>query len=211
MTLQRPGQGNRSRLSSQRGFTLVELVVVMGLAIVVLGVPLGFVVLSLGQQNVSSSRSVAATQEQVGLEQMDRDIRQALASPSSTFTWGSTSASVQVYVPTAGSGGALTQKVTWSCTFGATGSCTRQVDSGTPVTLMSNVENITFAPVDGTGSTLGGSGPSYTASNPAYVGITVMVLDTSQLDHSSSPSHAVPGINNWLTVQDGIDLRNNSL
>jgi prepilin-type N-terminal cleavage/methylation domain-containing protein len=211
MTLQGPGQGNRSRLSSQRGFTLIELVIVMGLGIIVIGVPLLFILLSLSQQNVSSSRSAAATQEQVGLERMDRDIRQAVASPSSTFSWGSTSASVQVYVPVAGSGGASTQKVTWSCTFGAAGSCSRQVDSGAPVTLMTGVENVTFAPLDGTGSALGGSGPSYAATNPAYVGITVKVLDTSQLDHSSSPSQPVPGINNWLTLQDGIDLRNNSL
>jgi hypothetical protein len=198
----------RRRLACSRGYTLAEVVIVMALSTVVFGVPLTFIVLSLTQQNVSSSRSVAATQEEVGLERLDRDIRQALASPSSTFTWGSTSASVSMYVPVAGTGGGSSQQITWSCTFPA-GSCTRTAGSGSAVTEITNVQSVTFAPVDTSGNALGGGGPTYTASNPAYVGITLKVADISQLDRTGT--HTVAGVTNPVTLQDGIDLRNNSL
>lgn len=193
------------------GYTLIEVVWVMALTFVVVGIPLTFIVLSLTQQNTSSSRAVAATQAEVGLQRLDRDIRQALSSPASTFTWGPSSASVQLYIPVPGSGGESSEQVAWTCSFGAAGSCTRQVGNGSAVSEIGNVENVSFAAVDSSGNKLGGTSAPYTASNPAYVGITIKVLDLSQLDNTRPASHAVPGINNWLTLQDGIDLRNNSL
>jgi prepilin-type N-terminal cleavage/methylation domain-containing protein len=202
---------SRERSSDERGYTLIELVIVMALAVVVVGAPMALIVLSLKQQNVSSSRSVAATQEQIGLERLTRDLRQVVPNTTSTFAWSSSAASVTFTLPVPGTQAASTELVTWSCTFGAAGSCTRQVDSGTAVKEIANVESVSFAPVDASGNSLGGSGPSYDASNPAYVGITVKVLDVSQLDNTASPSHSVPGVSNWITVQGGVDLRNNSI
>ena len=199
----------RDRLSDERGYTVIELVVVMALSTLVVAAPLFFIVLSLQQQNVSSSRSVAATQVQTGLERLTRDLRQVEPSTTTTFTWSGTSASATFTMPVPGTQGASTESVTWSCTFGATGTCTRQVGTGTAVKEIANVESVSFAPVDASGSVLGGSGPSYSATSPAYVGITVKVLDVSQLDSTSS--HAVSGVSNWITVQGGVDLRNNSL
>jgi prepilin-type N-terminal cleavage/methylation domain-containing protein len=198
-------------VSDERGYTLIELLIVMTLGVIVVAGPLVFIVLSLRQQNVSSSRSVAATQEQTGLERLTRDLRQLVPGTTSTFTWTSTAASATFTLPVPGTQAATTESVTWSCAFGATGTCTRQVGTGTAVKEISNVESVSFAPVDASGSSLGGSGPSYSAMNPAYVGITVKVLDVSQLDSTGSPSHAVQGVSNWITVQGGVDLRNNSL
>lgn len=199
------------RMKDERGYTLTELVVVMALAVIVVAAPLVFIVLSLKQQNVSSSRSVAATQVQTGLERLSRDLRQVVQSTTSTFTWSSTAASATFTLPVPNTQAASTESVTWSCTFGAAGTCTRKVGSGTAVKEIANVESVSFAPVDASGNALGGSGPPYSATSPAYVGITVKVLDVSQLDGTASPSNAVQGVSNWITVQGGVDLRNNSL
>jgi hypothetical protein len=83
------------------------------------------------------------------------------------------------------------------------------VSAGSQVKEISNVENVGFAPVSSSGATLGGASAPYTATNPAYVGITVSVLDLSQFDRTAS--HAVRGINNWVTLQAGVNLRNNTL
>ena len=210
------------RIASTRdeaGYTLIELVIVMALSVIVVGAPMTFIVLSLKQQNVSSSRSVAATQEQIGLERLTRDLRQVVQGTTSTFTWSGSSASATFSLPQPNTQGTstlpLTESVTWSCTFGDAGSCTRQVitgpDAGPAVKQIANVEAVSFAPVDASGNSLVGSGPPYSASNPAYVGITMKVLDVSQLDSTASPSNAVQGVSNWITVQGGVDLRNNSI
>jgi hypothetical protein len=89
------------------------------------------------------------------------------------------------------------------------------------VTEFRNIENLSFAPVDATGNGLGGSAAPYSATNPAYVAITVQELNVSQLDNTASPSHSVECSNglatcttptsSYITAQDGVDLRNNSL
>lgn len=203
------------RLRSERGYSLIEAVVVMALAVLVVGAPLAFILLSLKQQNATSSRAVAATQEETGLQRLTRDLRQAVANTAS-LTWSSTSATATMTIDTPGSGGGSTESVTWSCSFGNGGSCTRQVNSGTAVTELSNVESLSFSPLDTSGNSLGGSSSPYSAtdssSDPiAYVGITIQVLDLSQLDHTSAPSHAVPGVSNAITVRDGVSLRDNAI
>jgi prepilin-type N-terminal cleavage/methylation domain-containing protein len=198
--------------NGERGYTMIELLVVMVASVIVIGLPMMFVVVSLTQQNVSVSRAVAATQEDVGLGRLTRDLRQVVPSTTaaSTFTWSSTVATASFTMPTPGTGNGSTQTVVWSCTFGDTGTCTRAVSGGTAVKEISNVEGVSFSPLDANGNPLGGAGPSYSATNPAYVGITLQVLDVSQLDNTPSPSHVVRGISNWITVRDGVALRGNS-
>jgi prepilin-type N-terminal cleavage/methylation domain-containing protein len=207
------GTGDRkSELrTGECGYTLIELVVVMAVSVIVVGGPMAFIVLSLTQQNAASSRSAAAAQEEVGLARLTRDLRQVVPATTTSFTWSSSSASASFTVPQPGTEGGSTQSVTWSCSFGAAGSCTRQVGAGTQVKELSNVESVSFAPVDASGNALGGSTSPYSATNPAYVGLTVKVLDVSQLDNAVSPSRPAPGVSNWITLQDGVDLRNNSL
>ncbi|MHB8658515.1 MAG: PulJ/GspJ family protein [Solirubrobacteraceae bacterium] len=205
----RKARPSRAPRGEQCGYTLVELLVVMTLAVIVVGVPMSFIVLSLTQQNVASSRSTAAVQEELGLARLTRDLREVVPSTTTTFTWGPSSASVTFTIPVAGTGAASTQTVTWSCDFAPTGSCTRQVGSGNTVRELIGVQGVTFSPVDASGHQLGGSTAPYTAQNPAYVAITVKVQDTSQSDPSASAG--VSGVGNPLILQDGVDLRNNSL
>ena len=190
---------------------MIELLVVIVGTVFVVGATLTFLVVSLKQQNVTASRSAAATQEEVGLARLTRDLRQVVPSTTSTFTWSGTTAAASFTLPSPGTGGASTQTVVWSCSLGPAGTCTRAVNGGTAVKEIANVEVLSFSALDESGNTLGGAGPSYSATNPAYVGITVQVLDVSQLDNTSSPSHAVTGVSNWITAHDGVDLRNNSL
>lgn len=191
------------------GYTLVELVIVAALALVVVGAPLTFVVVSLQQQNVGSSRVAAANQEEVAMARLTRDLRQVVPGSTTTFTWSSTSASVTMTLPVPGSGGASTESVSWSCSPNAagTGTCTRAVNSGTAVVELSNARTVSFAPVDSAGNSLGGSTSPYTATNPAYVGITFSVLDVSQLDRGAT--HAVQGVAHPITLQDGVELLSN--
>jgi prepilin-type N-terminal cleavage/methylation domain-containing protein len=204
-----PARARRSlvgRLAGQRGYTLIELVIVMALSIVVVGGPMSFIVFSLGQQNVGSSRSAAVEQESVGLTRLTRDIRQVVPGTTSTFSWSSTAAtaSASMTLPVPGSGGASTETVVWSCSWATLpGTCTRQVNGGTAVKELTNVDSLSFAPLSDQGAVLASP-----ASNPAYVGITMQVLGISQLD--TGFSHSEADIRNPITLQDGVDLRANT-
>jgi hypothetical protein len=183
----------------------------MALAIVVVGLPMSFIVLSLRQQNVAASRAEAATQAELGLGRLTRDLRQIAPNTAATFTWSSTGAGASFTLPQPGTQGATNETVVWSCSFGATGTCTRAVDGSAAVIEIRNVADLALTATDATGDQLGGTGPLYTATDPAFVGITLKVLDLSQLDSTATPSHGVSGINNPITVEDGVEIRNNSL
>jgi prepilin-type N-terminal cleavage/methylation domain-containing protein len=199
----------RTRRGQEHGYTLIELLIVMALSVVVVGGPMAFVVLALTQQNVSSSRSAAVEQESVGMSRFTRDLRQVVPSTTSTFTWNSTgtSATASMTLPVPGSGGASTETVVWSCTAAvpplSTGTCTRQVNSGSAIPEVTGVSSVTFSPVNDTGSAL-----TSPATNPAYVGITMKVFDISQLD--AGQTHTVTGITNPIVLEDGVALRNNT-
>jgi prepilin-type N-terminal cleavage/methylation domain-containing protein len=196
----------RSRCAEQRGYTLIELLVVMALSTVVVGVPLAFVILSLKQQNVAASRSAGVEAESVGLNRLTRDLRQIAPNTTSTFTWGGTSATASMTLPVPGSDGATTETVVWSCTglgSSGTGTCTRTVNGGTAVQEITDVVNLTFAPVSAAGSSL-----TSTASNPSYVGITLQVLPANQLDPTATNPN--DGIVNPIILEDGVALRNNA-
>jgi prepilin-type N-terminal cleavage/methylation domain-containing protein len=192
-------------LADDRGYTLIEMLIVMALSIIVVGVPMAFVVLSLNQQNVGSSRAAAVQQEAVGLGRLTRDLRQVVPNTTSTFTWSPTAASASMTLPVPGTGGASNESVVWSCSFASagTGTCTRSVNSGSPVLEVRNVDSLSFAPVDDAGNALASA-----ATNPSYVGITLQVQGTSQLDASGTT--AATGIQHPITLTDGVDLRNNT-
>lgn len=202
-----PARATRSlvgRFVGERGFTLVELLLVMALSIVVVGGPLAFIITSIDQQNASSSRVAAVEQASAGLAQLTRDIREVVPGTTSTFTWGGTSASASMTLPVPGSDGASTETVAWTCSFASLpGTCTRTVNAGTAVTELANVDSVAFSALSDQGGTL-----SSPASNPSYVGITMKVLDISQLD--AGATHTVTGVRNPITLQDGVDLRANT-
>jgi type II secretory pathway pseudopilin PulG len=202
---------DRGRLSDQAGFTLIELLWYMVLSTIVIGAPLYFIVTSINQQNTASSRAVAARQAEFGLQQMVRDLREAVGVDSTGATLNvtvsnptSSTTAVSFYVPTAGSNSS-SQQITWTCpSTGAVsvGNCTRQLGSGsgaTSRTEITGVQSLTF--LNSSGNAL-----SLPATNPGYLGLKLSVQDTSQLD--TSHSTPVTGATNPILIQTGVDLRN---
>jgi Tfp pilus assembly protein PilW len=210
MTLQGPGQGHLIRLRRERGVTLVELLWYIVLSLVVIVGPLYFIVTSLRQQNAAASRTSVARQAETGLEQLVRDLRQAMPQDASgnalTVTvmnpTGSTT-SISFDIPTPGNA-TTPQVITWTCpSSGATvaGTCTRQLGSGSAATRINDVTSATFAPTDSSGAAM-----TLPATNPAYMNVTVTLQGTSELD--TGGTHTAAGVNNLIKVQTGIDLRN---
>lgn len=180
--------------------TLIELLVAMSMAIVVLGAPLTFMIVSLHQHNDVVSRTDAVRDAEVGLDKLMRDLRQADPTQTISMTWSGGTASAVFYTPTPGTAGASDQKVTWTCTANST--CTRQVGTGAATVQIFHVTSITFAPKDANGNTM--TSPVSTANPPVYVGITLLVPPISQdgSAHSAKPS----GITNDVTLTAGVDL-----
>lgn len=195
------------RLAGERGYTLVEMLVAMVLGIVVVGGPIALIIVSLSQQNATSSRTVAARQAEVGLERLTRDLRQAqnLPDPTTgvnatpvTVTYGSGSSTATLNVDP---NGAASGAVVW--TRSAAGACTRKQGSAAAVPLINGVTSATFTPLARDGTTLTSG-----STDPAFLNIQIKVQVTSQLD--AGQTHAVSGVNHPITVQDGVALRNYS-
>jgi Tfp pilus assembly protein PilW len=190
------------RLAHQRGVTLIELVFAMSLAIVVIGAPLTFMVVSLHQHNTVISRTDAVRDAEVGLDRLMRDLRQADPTQSVSLTWASGSASAVFYILTPGTAGASDQKITWTCSANA--SCTRQVGTGSVTTQIKYVTSTSFAPKDANGNTL----TSGSSTTPAYVGITLTMKGVSQ--DGTAKAVAARGITQPITLSAGVDLWGNT-
>jgi Tfp pilus assembly protein PilW len=174
---------------------MVELMVALCAGLLVVVIPLAWIVVSIHSSNTASSRALSATQAETGLQALTRDLREAAS--TSTFTWGASSASATLSIPTPGNPSAL-EAVTWSCSFDG-GACTRQVGTSTAIPEIKNVASLTFAPTDPNGNAL-----SSPATSPAYVGITLQVQNASSLDRTSiTPVSSKP-----ITLADGAYLRN---
>jgi Tfp pilus assembly protein PilW len=195
--------------TDERGFTVIEILLYAALSLVVIVGPLLYLLTTIRQQNSVSSRAYTARQAEFGLEQMVRDLREAMASDSTGASLNLTvsnpttsTTAVSFYIPTPGSD-TTAQQITWTCpSTGATsaGNCTRTVGSSSRIEIV-GVKSATFAPTSASGASM-----TLTATNPAYLGITLNVQITSQLD--SSQSRAVSGVSNPVVVQTGVDLRN---
>jgi hypothetical protein len=192
----RLGRLVRRVAGDERGWSLVELMIVCGIAIVVVGVPLTLSVQAVIGQNRATSRSAATNRVEVGVAQMLHDLRHAVT-PSTVTSTGAT-----LTLPVRSVAGGVipgTQTVTWACTSG--GSCTRQVGA-TTTTVIPYVVSASFAPVSGTGATT----PPIT--DPAYVSVTVSVLNSNE---SGNRAAQVTGTSAAITVTDGVALRNFAL
>ncbi|MEA2298332.1 MAG: hypothetical protein QOF77_1268 [Solirubrobacteraceae bacterium] len=195
----------RRRLRGEAGFTLNETLLAMALAVIVVGGPMSFIIVSLNQQNTVSSRSVAAREAQVGLAQLTHDLREAQYITDSSgadttpvaLSSTATTATASFYLPIAGSPSAAGSHVVWTCsTVAAT--CTRAVGAGSAIPQIRGVTGATFT---GTSS----AGAAATA-NPAYVSISVQASVLNLNDHTGTTT--LPGTNNSITLQDGVTLRN---
>jgi Tfp pilus assembly protein PilW len=191
----------KGRLHCERGITLIELVTAMALAIVVIGAPLTFMIVTLHQHDNVVSRTDAARQAEVGLNQLTRDLR--LADPTQNnivLSWqsdglGTATATFSIVL----SGSDVT--VVWTCTANA--NCTRKLGpSGAAQVEIEHVLSTTFAPVSAAGATL--TSPTSISNPPVYVGITMSVQPVSQagIAHTARPK----GISKPLTMNTGVQL-----
>jgi prepilin-type N-terminal cleavage/methylation domain-containing protein len=202
------------RLRAQNGFTLIEVLIAMGLGLIVMSAAMSFLIITLTQANQATSRTVAQRQAELMLARMIREVRQAqYISDSSTgadttpvnVTYGGGTSSVNFYLPNVGSTSAGTQ-VTWTCSAG--GSCTRAA-GGTTVTELTGVVSATFTPIGSSGTLLvSGAGALSAPSYPASIDFTLSVQVTSQLDRGQTLSTV--GVANPIILQDGTALRSYS-
>lgn len=170
--------------SDERGFSLIELLVAMPLALLLLFAVLNFMDLTANSQKQTSDRAQAVTQAKVGLDRMAREIRTA-----SSFKL-LTSQIVEVVTPVRPASGASSytgnlKLVRYDCTAGR---CTRfqgpkggpVASSGTP--LFTDVRNLdVFAPT-----------PDFV--DPTFIGIKLRI--------------SVPRFENTINLTDGVNLRN---
>lgn len=198
-----PGSFAR-RLRCERGFTLVELLVAMTIAIFVFAAITSFMVVSLGQSNSISSRSETTSQAETELEAVVSDLREAfgtvtVSDPTSAKT------EISFGIPTPGSD-ATAEPITLICpSSGATaaGTCTLTVNGSSRREIV-GVDSATFSPVSSSGASMPVS-TSISATNPAYIGIQLKVQVTSRSDPTQT--HSVAGTQPVL-VQTGADLWN---
>jgi prepilin-type N-terminal cleavage/methylation domain-containing protein len=162
----------------ERGFTLIELVVAMALSVFIGAAALTFIVVTFDQSNTINSRAVASDQAEVGLEQLERDLREAMTSVSVSASGSSTSISFQIPTPGTDSTG---ESVTWTCPSTAesstyfAGACTRTLN-GTTKTEIAGVQSMLFSPIGSSGSAL--SLPVSNSTSVASVGMTLTVQIT---------------------------------
>lgn len=212
-----PGARIARGSQAQEGFTLVELIVAMVLALIVVGAPLSFLIVSMNQQNAISSRTYAARQAQSGLEQLTRDLREAIstdttgASYNVTVSSSGTQTSVSFEIPGGATGATgaygfvpdAAQAVTWTCPNASAttaGSCTRSVGGSARVEI-SGVNSASFTPTGSSGAAM-----TLPATNPSYIGVALSIQATSQ--SGTTHSQAARGDSNPILVQGGVDLRN---
>lgn len=152
----------------------------MALSLLVGAAGLAFMVITFHQDNDISSRSAATNQAEQGLEQLVRDLREAITSVSITNPTSATT-QIQFDIPTPGSD-ATGEPVTWTCpsTSATTlGTCTRALTTTGGTTTkneIAGVQSMTFAPVSSSNTAL--SLPVNGSTSVASVGMTLNVQIT---------------------------------
>lgn len=199
-----------TRWQGDAGFTLIEMLIAALITAVIVGGLLTFMVVSLDQGDAVVSRAYSAIQAQTGLAKLTQDLSEAIASNQVTMSQTSTTATATFDIPDPSNADAA-ESVTWTCPYSASpsvssvGACTRQVGSGSAESAITGIESASFAPASSTGSAIALTSTP-TALSPAYIGITLDVRDSSQLDRAQATS--VLGITNPIVVKSGVDLRN---
>ena len=167
------------RLSSERGFTLIELLVAMALSLFIGAAAMTFMVVTFQQQNTIQSRTVATTQAEAGLEQLVRDLREAITFVTVTNPTTYTT-QIKFDIPTPGSD-TSGELVSWTCpstSEAATflGTCTRALTTTggtTTAAVINSVQSMSFSPLSSSNVTL--SLPVTSSTSVASVGMTLTV------------------------------------
>ncbi len=171
-----------------------------------------FIISGFHQQNTIVSRTAASRNAEAGLEQLVRDLREALTSVTASST--STTTTLSFYLPTPGND-TSGQAVTWTCIDNNTstdtvGTCTRALNGLTKTEII-GLQSMTLSPSSSSGTSL--SLPLSSATNVAYMGLTLQVqvlsqVSTKTLKLSGKNTSDVPSATNPITLQAGADLRN---
>jgi len=169
----------------QSGFTLIEFMVAGALGIALLGVALGFYVIAINGQTRAGARAEAVGQQQIGLERITRDLRQA-----SRFYSIPTATTVEfdTYVRAGDGTAARLRRVRYVCNS-STAVCSRAEGAvngvvGTAVPVITGVRN------DNAFS------PNNTTIKPTFMSVTVDVEAKAR------------GNTRPVTLTDGVQLRN---
>jgi prepilin-type N-terminal cleavage/methylation domain-containing protein len=169
----------RHRMKDQAGFTLVELLAAMPIALIVLSLAMLAVATTVRNEQRTREHTAALRDQQVGLEQLTRELREATSFSFLT----SQLVEFDAYVRTGGTG--ALRKIRYDCSSGK--HCLRQEGPvGGPVSgnriIIDALENPdVFEPQ-----------PDFV--NPRYVGIVARVRIAKD--------------RRLITLRDGVDLRN---
>ena len=191
----------RRRLAGQSGFTLVELLVAMTMALVVFGAVLSLVLVALHQQMSTSNRADALDTAQVAVAQITKDLRQACAGTVSIPSNATSGTKVTFNIGQAPNGcTSNTTAIAWDCGVSGTGgtSCVRTVAGS----------NRTYA-------TLVISSPVFTCQNPPGTTAACATATYVQIQLALAVTCAGEGrtptgcpSSRKVQVTDGVNLRN---
>jgi prepilin-type N-terminal cleavage/methylation domain-containing protein len=207
------------RLSGERGFTLIELVVGMALSLFIGAAAMTFMIVTFDQQNTISSRTVATNQAAQGLEALVRDLREATTTSTSGLsisTSGSTT-TVSFDIPAPGTGGASLDSIVWTCTDTTTtvGKCTRVLTPVAPLTgstitktEITGVQSLTVTPYNASNPPTSITLPISNATSVSAVAITLHVTITSYGLTYGTKTTAAPGDTNPIVLKATADLLN---
>jgi Tfp pilus assembly protein PilV len=199
-----------TRLAREEGFTMIEVLITLPLAMVVAVGLMWLTITSLHQGDAADSRASSTIQAQVGLNRLTQDLSEAIAANNVTMSQTASSVTVTFDIPDPSNADAA-EAVTWTCPYSAApaaslfGSCTRKVGSGSTMTEITGIESAAFAPLSASGSAIALTSTP-TAYAPAYIGITLDLAVVSQLNPKQTTT--VQGVSTPIVVQGGVDLRN---
>lgn len=177
------------------GFSVMELLVAMTLAIVVLGAVVTSLVSQLNSQSLSTSRSDSAQEVIPGLERMTRDIRSATSA-----TVNSTGTQITLQTPERnGASTSTSHQVIYTCTVG--GNCTR-AETGLPTT---NVISRVRGPSTNMFTPANASYTSGTVATAPYIGIQ---LNLAVGTVATSGNVSKTDTTRVVQYNDGATLRN---
>jgi Tfp pilus assembly protein PilW len=170
---------SRRRLQDQSGFTLVELLVAMPIAMIVLTMAMLAVATTVRNEQQAREHKEALRDQQVGLERLTRELREATSFRFLT----SQLVEFNGWVRTGGT--AVQRKIRYDCTSGS--HCLRQEGpingavSGNLILIDALENDDVFEPE-----------PDF--ANPRYIGVVAQVR--------------ISGDRRLITLRDGVDLRN---
>jgi prepilin-type N-terminal cleavage/methylation domain-containing protein len=217
-------RGIKADLSREAGYTLIELLIAMTLALVVVGGPLIFIVYSTTQTNSVASRTFSARTGAQMLSRFGRELSQAQFYVGPTGTTGADTDYTPLALTTTGTTGAYSSTASFYTAIEQNGVTTgATAPTGATTTLSPTAStNVVWTCTAGGSCVRTSNGISQTEltgvvsaqftgnTGPAglvdSVAINLSVRDSSQLGGPTGPT--VSKVSNPILFQNTVDLRN---